>query len=256
METHELLFELSHPVRYEITKLLAERPLRLTKIGDRVDANNPEVSRHLDRLKNADLVAKNVDGYYSTTSFGRIIMGLLPAISFVAAHPDFFVEHDLSHLPPEFMSRLGELEPCDVLEGTTVNIYHLDEISKNATERIFTVSNEFITKVKDEDLAGLGEAISSGFTLRYILQESQLNDANLMHLVDNCPAENDCFRVVPHVPLFATMCDDTMMITFLDGKGKADFSFGFISSDPKVCRWCEDLLNHLWAIGKPPSAFH
>lgn len=256
MQTHELLFELSHPVRFEITRLLSERPLRLTKIGEKVDANNPEVSRHLDRLKNADLVAKNVDGYYSTTSFGRIIISLLPAISFIAAHPDFFLEHDLSLLPPEFMSRLGELESYEVIEGTTVNIYRLDQISKDSNERIFTVSNEFITKVSDTDFAEMDRVLSGDFVLKYILSESQLEDKNLMEVADYSDQSGQFqFRVIPRVPLFCTICDENVMIAFLDKKGKADFSVTFCSDDPKVFKWCEDLLNYLWDQSKSISEY-
>lgn len=256
MQIHELLFELSHPVRFGIMKLLAERPLRLTKIGEHVDANNPEVSRHLDRLKNADLVAKNADGYYFTTSFGRIIIGLLPAISFVSAHPEFFLEHDLSLLPPEFMNRIGELESYEVIEGTTVNIYRLDQISKDSTKRIFTVSNEFITKVKEEDFNELDEVLAGGFELRYMLQESQLDDKNLMEVAAYCASsERMQFRVIPRVPLFCTICDDDVMIAFLDKRGKADFSVCFCSDDPKVFKWCEDLLNYFWDRSEPISDY-
>lgn len=255
MQTHELLFELSHPVRFEITKLLSERPLRLTKIGEHVNANNPEVSRHLDRLKNADLVAKNADGYYSTTMFGRIIFGLLPAISFVAAHPDFFTEHDLSILPPEFMCRLGQLEPCEVVEGFTINFYRLDKMSMKAQERIYTVSKESVTEMSEESMEEFNKVLGKDFFLRFMFPMSQLEDENLMNFVDKSTNPERYFRVVPEAPLFCTICDDEAMIAFLGQNGKTDFSVSFYSKDPGVIKWCEDLLNYLWEIGKPPSEY-
>ena len=256
MHTHELLFELSHPIRYDILKLLVDTPLRLTKIGEKVDANNPEVSRHLDRLKNAKIVAKNVDGYYSATSFGLIIFGLMPAISFIAGHPDFFTEHDLSLLPPEFMSRLGELESCEVIEGMLVNIYRLDEISKSSKSRIFTVSNEFVSKIKEEDLAEADQFFAGGAEFRYILQETQLEDENLMKVANHFgPSRNEHFRVIPQVPLFCSIIDDEVMLAFLDKAGKVDFSVAFCSKDPKVLRWCGDLLDYLWSRGKLLTEF-
>lgn len=253
MKTNELLFELSHSVRYEIMKALAEGPLKLTKLGGLVGANNPEVSRHLDRLKKALLVDKDPSGSYYTTSFGSIIMSALPYFTFVTSLPEFFLEHDLSKIPQEFMCRLGELESCEIVQGTTVNFYRLDEMSKTSTDKILTVSNEFITKIEEKDLVEFGNALASGFVLRYLFQENQLSDMNLMHLVDHCPAEKECFRALPQVPLFCSICDDEVMISFLDAKGKADFSVCFWSKDPGVMKWCEDLLNHLWENGKPVS---
>ena len=255
MHTHELLFELSHPIRYEILQLLADEPLRLTKIGEKVDANNPEVSRHLDRLKNAKIVAKNADGYYSATAFGEMIFCLMPAISFIAAHPDFFTEHDLSHLPPGFMSRLGELESCEVVEGTTINFYRMDEMSRKAKKKIYTVSKESVTELSEENMEDFKKVIADDFFLRFMFPESQLEDQNLMKLVNNSPTPERYFRVVPEAPLFCTICDDEAMIAFLGMNGKTDFSVSFYSKDPAVLRWCEDLLNYHWEHGKPPSEY-
>jgi predicted transcriptional regulator len=255
METHELLFELSHPTRYEILKLLVESPLRLTKIGEQVDANNPEVSRHLDRLKNAKIVAKNVDGYYTATTFGEVIFGLMPSISFVAAHPEFFIEHDLSLLPSGFLSRLGELSVCEVVEGFTINFYRLDEMSKKTRERIYTVSKESVTEISEENFAEFKNILADDFFLRFMFPVSQLEDENLMNFVEKSPDPDRYFRVIPEAPLFLTICDDEAMIAFLDKKGKTDFSVSFYSKDPSVIRWCEDLLNTLYEMGKPPSEY-
>jgi len=256
METNELLFELSHSVRYGIMRALAEEPLKLTKLGELVEANNPEVSRHLDRLKKALLVDKDPNGSYFITSFGNIIMSILPFLSFVTDHPRFFLEHDLSRLPPEFMCRLGELESCEMVEGMILNVYRLDEISKESKSRMYTVSNEFVSKIKEEHFAAFDQALAGGFNFRYVLQESQLEDKNLMKIVDHSGSTQDeHFRVIPKVPLFCTICDDEVMIAFLDKTGKADFSVSFCSTDPGVTRWCEDLLDYLWDRGKLLSEY-
>lgn len=255
MQTHELLFELSHPIRYEILKLLVDSPLRLTKIGERVDANNPEVSRHLERLKNAKIVEKNSDGSYSATTFGEIIFGLMPAISFIAANPDFFMEHDLSHLPPGFLCRLGELKSCEMVEGTTINFYRLDSMSNNARKRIYTVSKESVTEMSEESMEEFKKVLAEDYFLRFMFPVSQLEDENLMLFVDRSDDPERYFRVVPEAPLFCTICDDEAMIAFLGKNGKTDFSVSFYSKDPKVIQWCEDLLNYLYEKGKPVSEY-
>jgi len=75
METHQLLFKLSHSVRFEIIHTVDEKPERLTMIGEQADKNNPEVSRHLDRLKKSNLVDKDKDGYYLQMSRLMILSG-------------------------------------------------------------------------------------------------------------------------------------------------------------------------------------
>jgi len=256
METNELLFELSHSVRYGIMKALADEPKKLTKLGELVSANNPEVSRHLDRLKRSSLVDKNPDGTYYTTSFGEIIMHMVPSLSFAAAHPEYFLEHDLSLLPPEFIRRLGELKSCELVEGTTVNLYRLEDSGRSSNTRIYTVSNEFVTKITEENFSGFDQIIAGGFVFRWILSESQLKDKNLMALADHFGSSQDKhFRVIPQVPLFCSIIDDEVMVAFLDKKGKADFSVGFYSLDPVVLRWGENLFSYLWDSGSYLSEF-
>jgi len=255
MQTHQLLFELSHPVRFEILHTLAEKPQRLTKIGEQVDANNPEVSRHLDRLKKSNLVDKDKDGYYHTTTFGKLTMSILPFLSFITKHPEFFLEHDLSYLPPEFLCRLGELESCEIVEGFTINFYRLDEMSRKAQKRIYTISKESVTEMSEENMEDFKKTLADDFFLRFMFPTSQLEDENLMKFLDGSPDQDRYHRVVPEAPLFCTICDDEAMIAFLGNNGKTDFSTSFYSKDPVVIKWCEDLLNHLWNNGKLTSEF-
>ncbi len=256
MKTNELLFELSHSVRYGIMNTLAQEPLKLTKLGELVGANNPEVSRHLDRLRKASLVEKDRDGFYYTTPFGNCVMSVLPYLSFITSHPKYFMEHDLSGLPPGFMSRLGELKPCEIVEGTTVNILKMERLSRASKERFFVVSNELITKPTEQDFADLNQALEEGFDFRIILPEDQLKDKNLMLIADLCGSKRDQhFRVLPQVPMLCNIVDNEVMLAFLDNRGKVDFSVSFCSTDPGVLRWCEDLMNYLWDHSKPISEF-
>jgi predicted transcriptional regulator len=256
MKTHDLLFELSHPVRYEILQLLSEKPLRLTKLGEKVDANNPEVSRHLDRLKNANLVKKNPDGSYYMTTFGEIMMPLLPTFSIIAAHPDYFLEHDLSLLPHSFIRRLGELGDCEISRGTPINLHRMEETAGTCTTRIYTMSNEFVSKVSENDPSISNPAVDSEFDFKWVLPESQLEDTNLMAMADQCgPSQDDHYRVVPRVPLFISILDNEVLISFLDEKGRTDFSLCFCSKHPDALKWGMDLFHQIWDSGQLLSGF-
>lgn len=256
MEIQQLLFELSHPLRYQILVTLADSSKRLTELAELLKTNNPETSRHLDRLRTSALVERDSDGNYQASNLGRLVIGLLPSLSLVSRNATIFNDHDLSMLPATFKLRLGELEPCEVVEGMIKNVYRLDEISKNSSSRIFTVSNEFVSEIKDEHFAEMDKAMAGGFNFRYILQESQLEDKNLMKIADHSgSAANKRFRVISKVPLFCTICDEDTMIAFLDKTSKVDFSVSLWSKDPVVKRWCKDLLEHLWESGKYLSEY-
>lgn len=243
MRTHELLFELSHPVRYEITKRLSEQPLRLTRIGESVDANNPEVSRHLDRLKKARLVAKDPDGYYSMTPFGRLIQSMLPGLSFISDHPDYFMEHDLSLLPPQFICRLGELSNCSLTEGTINNLGISTKLVQDATER-----SDLITMEIPHDTTAYHERFDDGVEWRLIVHEDSLPQCGLGECTD--PEIQKRIRFHSRLPVIMILTENEGAVMFPNHKGAFDFAAGFNSSDPVFLDWCEDLFEYLWEKGK------
>ncbi len=117
MEISELLFELSHPTRLEILRLITETHRRLTKIADRVSANNPETSRHLERLRAAGLAEREPESAYLASPLGHFVLSSLSGLDFLARHSDYFRDPDLSLLPGPFVGRLGELKACERAEG-------------------------------------------------------------------------------------------------------------------------------------------
>lgn len=242
MQTHELLFELSHPVRYEITKLLAESPHRLTKIGEHVDANNPEVSRHLDRLKNADIVAKNADGYYSTTSFGKLIISMLPGLSFLADHPGFFLEHDLSLLPVAFINRLGELSNSTFTEGTINNFGISTRMVHEAKERVYLVTKEI-----PSDTTSFHTRVFEGVDMKVIRYEGTAASCDDEECQDREFRER--LRFLQVLPAIMVLTEKEGAIMFPNQKGAFDFAAGFNSIDPEFRNWCEDLFEYLWKMG-------
>ena len=54
MESHELMFELSHKVRLDSIQLLQKEPSRLSKIANELDITTSEAARHLERLVKAN----------------------------------------------------------------------------------------------------------------------------------------------------------------------------------------------------------
>jgi predicted transcriptional regulator len=61
-------------------------------------------------LRNAGTINKDSEGFFSHTSFGKILYELLPAIRFVNKNQRFLLSHDLRLLPIEFIERIGELQ--------------------------------------------------------------------------------------------------------------------------------------------------
>ena len=246
MKTNELLFELSHSVRYEIMQALVKEQHKLTKLGELVGANNPEVSRHLDRLKKAQLVSKDSEGFYSATPFGQIILSFLPGLSFVSRHPEYFMDHDLSKLPPQFLARIGELSNCDYGEGTIRNLDVSRRITMEAKERLFMISMEV-----PADTSAYHSKVSEGVELRVLIHEKALPSGP--EVDQRRAAAPHVLRITPTVPIIMVITENAAALMFPNHKGMFDFSAGFASTDPAFRRWCEDLYQYLWDLGRSPT---
>ncbi|PWU78826.1 MAG: hypothetical protein DLM72_20575 [Candidatus Nitrosopolaris wilkensis] len=103
-EMVKLLFDISSNDR--LTLLFAirrEENLRLTKLAEKLKATIQETSRHLGRLTEAKLIEKNPDGSYTLTSYGRLVLLLLSSYDCLSKSRDYFLSHDISFLPQEFI---------------------------------------------------------------------------------------------------------------------------------------------------------
>ena len=101
---YDLLFEISNEYRYAILVLLREKPLRITDIAKKQNLTNQEISRHVSRLGEVGLTYKDVDGFYHLTPYGESIHILLEELQFVSKHREYFVNHSIAHLKPEFVT--------------------------------------------------------------------------------------------------------------------------------------------------------
>ena len=105
----KLMFELSSSERVNLLLKLQKQKMKLSHISEKLDMTITETSRHLQRLSEAKLIQKDVNGLYGLTHFGNLALALISGICCISKNTQYFSEHDLSHLPSEFIERLGEL---------------------------------------------------------------------------------------------------------------------------------------------------
>ncbi len=243
METSQLLFELSSPVRYSILKTIAGEPLRLTKLSEAVGGTNPEVSRHLERLKKAVLVQKDPAGTYSLTHRGRVLLTMLRGFSFVAHNETFFQERNLSHLPESFIYRLGELDTGEFEDGVFASIKRGIRITHEAEKWIHIIASEASTEF-DSIIA---EQMEKGVEFRMII------DPNFRFNPGTFPPEplaKQMIRVVEQNPVMLMASEKETGLCFLNYQDQFHFLATCFSRDPSFLGWVDDLFEYLWKRGE------
>ncbi len=112
-EVSKVLFELSSNRRANMLFEIGKGNLKMQQIAKALDMTVTETFRHLQRLTDAKLVEKRVDGTYAITSLGSLATGFLAEFNFILKNGNYFLEHDVSCLPYEFVDRLGELSAAE-----------------------------------------------------------------------------------------------------------------------------------------------
>ncbi len=246
----KLLFELSSSERMNLLQKLQKQRMKLSHVSEKLDMTITEASRHLQRLSEAKIIQKDVDGLYGLTPFGILALSLLSGVCFISRHTQYFLEHDLSHLPPEFVERIGELSA--IPEGTSdvMTSFRLAEIMlQQASEYMWVMSDQILTST----LPIIGERMRNGVEFRFIFPEHIVPPPGVK------PEPKALRRRMPKVEEIILMTEKESMFGFPFSNGKMDYAL-LMGKDSNSHKWCKDLFLYRWDSGisapvplRPPS---
>lgn len=240
----KLLFELSSSDRMSIMLEFKKHRLRLSSVSKKLDLNVMEAARHLQRLGEAKLVEKGVDGLFGLTPFGVLVLSLLSSLNFSSKHRDYFLEHDTSCVPYEFVNRIGELAEGEL----GVEFFK----SVEQVEKILQEAHQFLWVATDQILASLvkvaAEKVNASFEIRAILPEAIMPPDSVAPIPSTAPGVHK--RVLPKVNSEVVLTEKAGVFCLRRLNGIMDYA-GFVGRDPKFRKWCKDLFLYYWEKAKP-----
>src|SRR5207245_11455896 len=102
--------ELASHQRLAILIKLHDGKSKVSTLAKELEATVPEVYRNFERLAKADLIAKDSDGSYKITTYGRILCSQIPSLHFLSNNRKYSKDHDFGNIPDKFLHRIGSLE--------------------------------------------------------------------------------------------------------------------------------------------------
>jgi predicted transcriptional regulator len=246
----DLFFEFSNEDRLRIIRTLKNDSLTVTALSKELDLTTQETSRHLSRLGEIGLSVKNPDGTHSLTGYGELSLKQMSGFKFISSHNDYFQNHDLSLLPTEYVSRIGELENSRYVDDVMVIFHLIDQMIREAEEYVWRITDRYIITI----IPAWGEALERGIKGRLIEpvdivvppefdRGPVIRDAVLEH--------NFSINTMKTVPLFMSLSEKQVAgICFPANDGRIDYR-GFVSEDLIVLKWATDLYENLWNASQP-----
>lgn len=231
------LFELASDRRVSILFEVEKKSLKMQHIAKTLDMNVTETFRHLQRLSDARLVEKKVDGAYAITSLGNLTIGLLSNLDFILRYADYFLDHDFSCLPYEFVNRLGELSSGEYCGDTLTTLNRVRDMVYDAEEYIWAISEQS----ESSHVKVANEKVSKGLQFRFIMQENLARTIKITpeveHLKERRWLERTCVTVL--------ITGKESVVHFRRLNGEMHY-IGFFGKDEKFRKWTRDLFMYYW----------
>jgi predicted transcriptional regulator len=257
--------------RKNLLLLLKEGPKSSDEIKNSFDFPWKSMIPQIKKLIDLDLVIQ-ADGVYSLSEMGTVIATnmqfLLNTLQIYDENRDFWSEHDLSSIPFNLLTRIGELGQCRVLKPDLSHIFKVQEdIIKcmMASSRIMVLVSavhpayhlaclEFIEKKIDVTVI-LTESVFESIRTE-CLQESDavFSDSSVLkldlpeykkeiQLILNCKNSHFFVSDGEKKPMMLIATDKIFALSLLDKCGRVDRNY-IVSFEPEALKWGEELFEY------------
>jgi predicted transcriptional regulator len=241
----EILFDLVSPDRLAIVSELSTRKLRLTALSKLSKHTVQECSRDLNRLSESGFVRKDSEGLYEITSLGRAMLSLVPGLKFLVKERKYFLSHDLSFLPAEFIERIGELLAGKRVDHTGLVLDHIRAAVSKAREYVWLISDQIMPRYP-----GMGSEYSKNVSVRMVAEQT-IDKKILSETKSILPRSEVGF--LHEVKIAMAINESIAGMCFPGLNGKIDFNGGFTGEDTAFRGWCTDLFEHYWSRSERSS---
>ena len=239
-----LLFELANIDRLDILVELNRASMKLTNISKKLDLTVQETSRHLQRLNDALLIEKRTDGAYHTTPLGSNVLSLLPGLEFLVEHREYFVAHQIEHLPREFILRIGALRGSKLLDSPVLGFQRVNTIIEEADSRILLTADQ----VPSGSIPLIESAVKKGVEMWTLMPRSMtrpdIPDSYLPHY-DAQDRERMLIGWSDLISFVGVISEKSVVVGFPTVNGKMDY-LAFSADNDDSLKWCSDLFMHYW----------
>lgn len=239
----DLLFEFSSTERMRIMHSLLEERLKLSHVSKKLDMTVTEASRHLQRLSDIQFIDKDVEGTFGPTPYGELANKLLSSLDFISRNRQYFLEHDVSNLPDELISRINELSLGTLNTDVVRVLPYVDSMFQEADEYIWVMS---YTRALPSTIPIVEEKLKNGVSLLRIFPD----DVVLSQIARERTTITGPRRTLPSIDVRIVMTENEAMCSFPLLNRNIDYT-SFIGKDPKFHKWCKDAFLHYWEISKP-----
>ena len=238
METSSLFWELASKDRLNILKILRRKKRKLSRIAEEIGESVQETYRNLSRLVKVKLVDKDREGYYTLTAFGECVLTVLPTLEFMCEHREYFLTHDLSRIPEEFVYKIGELADSRQAPDTFTAIRYVEMLIGESREYVWILTEQILVSALQFIPKKVSENVSFKIIIPHKLKPPPGAETPIKTKLD--------VRYVDAVDIALVLNERRACIAFPRLDGEIDYK-GFLVENPRGHGWCKALFQYYWS---------
>lgn len=228
-EVEGLFYELASESRFSILQALKLKDWKMNELAKELDLTTTETFRQLQRLTEASLAKKQPEGTYTITEYGKLILQMTLPLAFLQKNKEYFLAHDVSILPRQFIMRLDELSNAKLLSGMVESTTKISAMIGSAKQYMWAISPEPLMQQLDV----ISKDVPQGCEYRVLSPQLPKKLANL---------ENRTFL---NPPIIMAITEKQAAVCFRLIGGKVDYA-NFFGEDAIFLGWAKDLFIYYW----------
>jgi predicted transcriptional regulator len=250
LKINDLFFEFSNEGRFEVFKSLYMERKRHNQLEKELGIRGSEISRHIKRLIEKNLVKKTMDNKYTITNIGKMFMDVLELFEVSLKFETFFNSHDINDFPLNLILQLGNLKSIKIKSGTMQNIELWSEMIKKSENFILAISDQF----QDSILPVVERKINNtSIKIKALIDKDVLTSKGYEKLEDRHAFYKKInifknIRILKQIN-FSLLATDKGAILFLRKEGKIDYSECLFDEHEIFREWSKELFNYYWKEG-------
>ncbi|MDX1797196.1 MAG: transcriptional regulator FilR1 domain-containing protein [Candidatus Lokiarchaeia archaeon] len=250
MRINDLFFEFSNEGRFEVFKSLYKGKKRHSQLEKDLDIRGSEISRHLKRLMEKNLIKKSTDSKYAITNIGKLFLDVLELFEVSLKFESFFNTHNIDIFPLNLILQLGNLKSIKISSGTMQNIELWADMIKNSEKYILAISDQF----QDSILPAVERKINNiSIDIRALVDKNVLNSKGYEKLHDRHTFYQKInitqnIRMLKQIEV-SLLVTDKGAILFLGKEGKIDYSECLFDENEIFIEWSKELFEWYWKKG-------
>lgn len=261
MSLNEIFLEFSNEKRFHVFKTLYKQPKRHNQLEKELSIPGSEISRHLKRLYEKNLINKRIDNKYELTNIGKIFYGVVDIFEVSAWHRDFINTHDITTIPNHLIMQIGKLKTIEISNKTMHNIELWSDLVKNSEKYIYAISDQFQNsllpiaekKINDQSI-DIRALVDKNLLKSYNIPrewskqfQDPINFYKKLKIYQN-------IRILKEIH-FSLIVSEKGSILFLSREGEIDYNQCLIDNHESFINWTMELFEWFWKKGKNLKPF-